>query len=37
MTWMEFVAKIVAVGAWPAAILVIILVLRHQFKKDHHD
>jgi hypothetical protein len=35
MTGMEFVAAIVRVGAWPAAILVIVLVLRHDLKKGH--
>lgn len=33
MTWMEFVAAMVATLAWPAAILAIALVLRHQFRK----
>lgn len=33
MTWMEFVVSITGALAWPVAILVIILVLRHEFTK----
>lgn len=33
MTWMEFVVSISASLAWPVAVLVIMLVLRREFRK----
>jgi hypothetical protein len=33
MTWMEFVLSISATLGWPVAVIVVVLVLRREFKK----
>jgi hypothetical protein len=36
MGWLEFIAAVVAICAWPAAILFIVLILRPKKKKENH-
>lgn len=35
MNWMEFVLAVSASLAWPVAVLVVVIVLKREFKKEN--